>query len=1345
MKNLRNIKLISIAISVICLIIIALSTYLILFDKKVDYNISTNNYTKDYQGAIPVGNYKIDNLVQSDTSTLTEVPDYYCIRDDYAMYAQNQTSMGLCWAFTSNTVLESALAKKYNEYYDLSEAYIGLAHKMLDNSYSIGDGGHMGYYTDAISHYSLLLECDLTFDSIYGIDDSNYEEILDSLQDQRISIPDTIQKVNFGKNSTANTDIYKNAIKSHILNYSAIYCAIYAGTANLYNGYTVYYNSTDDTGVNHAVTIIGWDDNFTYVDALGTHKGAWIILNSWGNNEGNDGIVYLPYDDQSITDLYGFKLVDNATNPSMYITESSADFDNLYNGKFEYEVDESTLTPNKIQQKNIFYSNQDIDLQYTYSLNDNDYNIYVSFQDKYNSSNDNFTITLNKQAQTIDINSIDDSTDCGTYVLKVQFDYDKDSKIDYTLTKEIFVMSGAEIGTLRIYQLEENNKGGLSSTYDPVLNYNYNSYNMDKQDFDITTDHDGIMVVIELASYSTINSYSISNFTYVDSYNTFSAYSEYDYANGLLYLFAYNFGYRYSVTFNANGQIITYNFSISQATNVYNTYIYYDLNGGTLDNNYSTIQTISSTEDKIYLDTPTKNTYYLEGLYLDNTYQTQILSDNNGYYITIDDLQYVANPNNFCDLYLQSYLVDTQRYYCNIFVKWTKEPASISYGSKTCEYTYGDTFEFDLPTLTNFSNSVEFSLLNAPAFVQLNANSVFGTATIAGNYTFSLLIVDNLKGYNATCTITFNISKRQLEIKIDDKSSDYQQPTQELTYTITNGTIYNNDDLMIEYSTSASNNADVGTYPITAISNNSNYDITFTDGIYTINKIDLPTDLIIQSNYNSTYDKYEHSANVMVNNIDDYTLTYSLNGQDYTSSKPTFKNTCDTKYFVKISGMRNYNDRIVEASVKITPAIINIKWIKTSLIYNGTSQFPQYEFNNPNNEEITLTKKGESTYPKADYSAELQTTNTNYALVNNSTEFDILNADFNVTYNDININYDNTIHELDYVVTSTPTVDYTAQYSLDGIKYTTQAPTFKNAQNTQVYVNLSAQYFNDKTFTIDVNIAPITLNVIWGNTLLKYDGTSKIPSYSIDNPVDEELNIIEIGHQKQYSTNDYQAKLLLTGEQQQNYILNNNTCNFNFEYVPLAVVGKPTISQSQINNAKTLKDIALPQGYSWEDETQEVMYGKNQYTIVYTDEYGVQTLYYVIIDKPEPNYDFIYLILAGVAVLLALIFIFVVIRSKKKASVYSLNSKNDNKSSKNDKVEEFISQSKISKDTKINATPINNQQNTSNPIPTPTPTKQPTNNIGPINKPNVAPNNINKPSTNGPKLPNRPNPPKMPK
>ena len=60
-----------------------------------------------------------------------------------------------------------------------------------------------------------------------------------------------------------------------------------------------------DGVVNHAVTLIGWDDNYkkeNFSSNSGvTTDGAWIVKNSYGTSWGDDGYFYISYEDKSLT------------------------------------------------------------------------------------------------------------------------------------------------------------------------------------------------------------------------------------------------------------------------------------------------------------------------------------------------------------------------------------------------------------------------------------------------------------------------------------------------------------------------------------------------------------------------------------------------------------------------------------------------------------------------------------------------------------------------------------------------------------------------------------------------------------------------------------------------------------------------------------------------------------------------------------------------------------------------------------------------------------------------------------------------------------------------------------
>ena len=73
------------------------------------------------------------------------------------------------------------------------------------------------------------------------------------------------------------------------------------------------YTNTREAAANHAVTIVGWDDNFSAENFLADKRppadGAWIVRNSWGDGYGIDGYFYLSFYDQTICAPESFDFV----------------------------------------------------------------------------------------------------------------------------------------------------------------------------------------------------------------------------------------------------------------------------------------------------------------------------------------------------------------------------------------------------------------------------------------------------------------------------------------------------------------------------------------------------------------------------------------------------------------------------------------------------------------------------------------------------------------------------------------------------------------------------------------------------------------------------------------------------------------------------------------------------------------------------------------------------------------------------------------------------------------------------------------------------------------------------
>ena len=257
------------------------------------YEADFNNV--DYFSSIITPGMQITLL--NNATDISNVPARYDLREvGFVSPVKNQGSMGACWTFGMNAALESAVLKSLGIEADFSENH--MQNTMLKYSIyglsSMVEGGisplSIGYL---LSWLGALPQEHDTYDELGKI-----SPILTS--DKDIHVLDVI----FVAPDTKS--IGNPAIKEAILKYGALQVDLVAAASEgqeyeFYNEATFSQYNPNHVTPDHAVCVVGWDDNYPKEKFSITPpgNGAWIIKNSWGADWGDGGYMYLSYYDQT--------------------------------------------------------------------------------------------------------------------------------------------------------------------------------------------------------------------------------------------------------------------------------------------------------------------------------------------------------------------------------------------------------------------------------------------------------------------------------------------------------------------------------------------------------------------------------------------------------------------------------------------------------------------------------------------------------------------------------------------------------------------------------------------------------------------------------------------------------------------------------------------------------------------------------------------------------------------------------------------------------------------------------------------------------------------------------------
>lgn len=234
---------------------------------------------------------------------------YDAVSENIVTEPKNQHGTGACWAFSTISAIETNMLKKgFGDIDTLDYSERHLAYFSHKKNELTGDGvdevsSKYGYYDGgnpltAAMHLAGWQGAELEENAPF----KKLSEMTDLPEGQRYSSFSHLKSY-----SIIPEDI--TSVKEAIKKYGSV-SALYFDNNLCYSPDNAYYQNKSNT-VNHAITIVGWDDNYSLENFDGLsekpqNKGAWKAKNSWGKHWGDDGYFWISYEEPSLIEFVAF-------------------------------------------------------------------------------------------------------------------------------------------------------------------------------------------------------------------------------------------------------------------------------------------------------------------------------------------------------------------------------------------------------------------------------------------------------------------------------------------------------------------------------------------------------------------------------------------------------------------------------------------------------------------------------------------------------------------------------------------------------------------------------------------------------------------------------------------------------------------------------------------------------------------------------------------------------------------------------------------------------------------------------------------------------------------------------
>lgn len=328
-------------------------------DDDLDYILGRPMTEEERQAQLaPLQNLKpmtplddVDSDLSSDIATYAVLPEVYDSRDENLVTpVKFQNPFGICWAFSLISNAETSLLSQELGCWDLSEEHLAyfFAHRTDDplgntpndkyihkgsDYHDRGNGMIASFFLSTWSGMTTEDKVPLPTDSTHTQDFS-----ASMVPDSSLAYDTSVYMEN-----AVFSQYEEERTKLLLSQYGSVSAMIYMDSSGrYYNPDTAASCYPSSGSVNHAVTLIGWNDHYSkdnFTSASGVqNNGAWIVKNSYDTDWGDNGYFYISYEDQSLRNLICNTAATAPAYPNNYFYDGANSGTTTFNLKTGYSI-----------------------------------------------------------------------------------------------------------------------------------------------------------------------------------------------------------------------------------------------------------------------------------------------------------------------------------------------------------------------------------------------------------------------------------------------------------------------------------------------------------------------------------------------------------------------------------------------------------------------------------------------------------------------------------------------------------------------------------------------------------------------------------------------------------------------------------------------------------------------------------------------------------------------------------------------------------------------------------------------------------------------------------------------